>query len=237
MLQVLTCVLLWSGYTIFMKVLIVEDNEILARNLTRFLAGEDIHAKPITDGKLAFWDACSNYYDVILLDINLPSMDGLEFCEQYRKKGKDTPIIMLTSRSTKGDIVTGLNQWADDYLTKPFDYDELLARLHTLTRRNMKQKSTRSLTAGNYMIDLEKMEVSDGEKLVKLSNLEFNLLKYFAQNHGRVIDRQELYEKVWWEFDGDFMFSKTVDVYIGYLRKKLWKDILETKKWAGYILK
>ena len=220
-----------------MKVLIVEDNEILARNLTRFLAGEDIHAKPVADGRQAFSDACSSFYDIILLDINLPSMDGLEFCEEYRKKWKDTPIIMLTSRSTKWDIVTGLNQWADDYLTKPFDYDELLARLHSLTRRNMKQKSTSSLRAGDYHIDLETLEVSDGDKKVKLSNLEFNLLKYFAQNNGRVIDRQELYEKVWGEFDGDFMFSKTVDVYIGYLRKKLGRDILETKKWAGYILK
>lgn len=201
------------------------------------MAGEDIHAKPIWDWKLAFYDACINYYDVILLDINLPGMDGLEFCEQYRKKGKDTPIIMLTSRSTKGDIVTGLNQWADDYLTKPFDYDELLARLYTLTRRGMKQKSTSSLVAWDYTIDLEKIEVSDGEKLIKLSNLEFNLLKYFAQNNGRVIDRQELYEKVWWEFDGDFMFSKTVDVYIGYLRKKLGRELIETKKGAGYILR
>lgn len=220
-----------------MKVLIVEDNEILARNLTRFLAGEDIHAKPVADGLLAFSDACSNYYDIILLDINLPGMDGLEFCEQYRKKAKNTPIIMLTSRSTKWDIVTGLNQWADDYLTKPFDYDELLARLHSLTRRNMKQKSTSELKAGEYIIDLEKMEVSHDDTQIKLSNLEFNLLKYFAQNHGRVIDRQELYEKVWGEFDWDFMFSKTVDVYIGYLRKKLGRELIETKKGAGYILK
>lgn len=220
-----------------MKVLIVEDNEILARNLTRFLAAEDIHAKPIGDGLLAFSDACTNFYDIILLDINLPGMDGLEFCESYRKKGKDTPIIMLTSRSTKWDIVTGLNQWADDYLTKPFDYDELLARLHSLTRRNMKQKSTKSLQAGVYNIDLETMEVVGPEGNVKLSHLEFNLLKYFAQNSGRVIDRQELYEKVWWEFDGDFMFSKTVDVYIWYLRKKLGREIIETKKGAGYILK
>lgn len=219
-----------------MKVLIVEDNEILARNLTRFLAGEEIHAKPIADGKLAFSDACSNYYDIILLDINLPSMDGLEFCEEYRKKWKDTPIIMLTSRSTKWDIVSGLNMGADDYLTKPFDYDELLARLHTLTRRNMKQKSTNTLTAGEYQINLEKREVTHWDSQIKLSNLEFNLLKYFAQNHGRVIDRQELYEKVWGEFDGDFMFSKTVDVYIGYLRKKLGRELIETKKWAWYIL-
>ena len=220
-----------------MKVLIVEDHEILSRNLTRFLAWQDIHAKPIADGKEAFMDACTHYYDIILLDVQLPSMDGLEFCRAYREKQKDTPIIMLTSRSTSWDIVTGLNLGADDYLTKPFDYDVLLARLHSLTRRNMKQKSTRSLKAGDYMIDLETMEVSQGKTQIKLSHLEFKLLTYFAQNCGRVIDRQELYEKVWWEFDGDFMFSKTVDVYIGYLRKKLSRDIVETKKWAGYILK
>ena len=92
------------------------------------------------------------------------------------------------------------------------------------------------MTLGEYEIDLEKIQVRHGEEEIHLSALEFNLLKYFAQNKGKVIDRQELYEKVWGEFDGDFMFSKTVDVYIGYLRKKLGRDIIETKKGYGYIV-
>jgi DNA-binding response OmpR family regulator len=163
---------------------------------------------------------------------------------------------MLTSRSSRDDVITGLETWADDYLVKPFDYDILVARLDALTRRNLKNKSTSLLSIWNYILDLEKIEVremqpssfskgGDSEvdsnqenklwELIHLSDLEFRLLKYFAQNKWRAIDRQELYEKVWGEFDGDFMFSKTVDVYIGYLRKKLWREIVETKKWHWYI--
>ena len=120
---------------------------------------------------------------------------------------------------------------ADDYLVKPFDYDILIARIEALTRRNLKNKGTQSLSIGAYSINLETLKVTDRkEEEIHLSTLEFSLLKYFAQNKNRVLSRQELYEKVWGEFDGDFMFSKTVDVYIGYLRKKLGTDIIETKK-------
>ena len=142
---------------------------------------------------------------------------------------------MLTSRSGKEDVITGLESGADDYLVKPFDYDILVARLEALTRRNLKNKSTTTLSLWDCDIDLEKIEVKKWEDIIHLSSLEFDLLKYFAQNKGRVVDRQELYEKVWGEFEGDFMFSKTVDVYIGYLRKKLGKEIVETKKGFGYI--
>ena len=113
---------------------------------------------------------------------------------------------------------------------KPFDYDILVARIEALTRRDFQNKSTMELSLGDISIDLTKIEVQRKGDSVHLSSLEFDLLKYFAQNKDRVITRQELYEKVWGEFDGDFMFSKTVDVYIGYLRKKLGKDIIETKK-------
>jgi len=145
---------------------------------------------------------------------------------------------MLTSRSSNSDIITGLEAGADDYLIKPFDYDILVARLDALTRRNLKNKSTTELNIWNYSIDLEKVEVISGDwENIHLSHLEFELLKYFAQNKEKIIDRKELYEKVWGEFEGEFMFSKTVDVYIWYLRRKLWKDIVETKKWHGYIAK
>lgn len=218
-----------------MKVLIIEDTQDLAAGLARFLATKDIHADISFDGKAWLYKASTKYYDAIILDINLPEKDGLQVCRELREKEKDVPIIMLTSRSSKQDIVTGLESGADDYLVKPFDYDILVARLEALTRRNLKNKSTAILKLAGYTIDIEKAEVSKGKDTIHLSHLEFDLLKYFAQNKGKIIDRKELYEKVWGEFEGDFMFSKTVDVYIWYLRKKLWKEIIETKKWFWYV--
>ena len=219
-----------------MKVLIIEDNEILSRNLVRFLSLKDIHSDVSFDWKNWLYKASINFYDVIILDINLPEKNWLELCKEFREKWKETPIIMLTSRSTKTDIIEWLNLWADDYLPKPFDYEELLARINTLARRNFKNKSNTKILVWEYMIDLEEIQVYKWEEKIKLSNLEFNLFKYLSQNKSRVVSRQDIYEHVWWEFEWDFMFSKTVDVYIWYLRKKLWKKITETKKGFWYII-
>jgi DNA-binding response OmpR family regulator len=220
-----------------MKVLVVEDTQDLATGLVRFLSMKDIQADISLDGKDGLYKASTKYYDAVILDINLPEKDGLEVCKELREKEKDVPIIMLTSRSSKDDMITGLDAGADDYLVKPFDYDILVARLEALTRRNLKNKSTSILHLGDYNIDLEKVEVSwKNNENIHLTKLEFDLLKYFAQNKGNIISRQELYEKVWWEFDGDFMFSKTVDVYIWYLRKKLNPELIQTKKWHWYIV-
>ncbi len=219
-----------------MKVLVVEDNEVLSRNLIKFLGLKDISAEASMDGKDALYKASTIYYDAIVLDINLPEIDGLEVCKTLREKQKDTPIIMLTSRSTKSDVIEWLESWADDYLVKPFDYDILVTRLKALTRRNLKNKSNTFIYIGDYTIDLEKIEVSKSGDIIKLSKLEYELFKYLAQNNWRAVERKELYEKVWGEFDWDFMFSKTVDVYIGYLRKKLDREIIETKKGTGYMI-
>lgn len=219
-----------------MKVLIIEDNEILSRNLVRFLALKNIQSEVSFDWKDWLYKASTIFYDVIVLDINLPIMDWMEVCKKLREKWKEVPIIMLTSRSAKSDIIEWLNYWADDYLSKPFDYDELVARINTLTRRNLKNKSNTKIFILDYIIDLEEIQVYKWKEKISLSNLEFNLFKYLAQNQWKVVSRQGLYEHVWWEFDWDLMFSKTVDVYIWYLRKKLWKDLIETKKWFWYII-
>lgn len=219
-----------------MKVLIVEDTQELAFTLVRYLALKWIQADVSPDGKDGLYRGATKYYDAIILDINLPEKDGITVCRELRQKEKDVPIIMLTSRSGKDDIIVGLEAGADDYLPKPFDYDILIARLEALTRRNLKNKGTQELKIAQYIIDLEHLQVFDEKGVeIHLSTLEFSLLKYFAQNKSKVISRQELYEKVWGEFDGDFMFSKTVDVYIGYLRKKLGTEIIETRKGFGYI--
>jgi len=219
-----------------MKILLIEDNEILSRNMVRFFALKDIHVDVAFDWIDGYYKAKSSYYDAIILDISLPSMDWLEICKNLRNDGKIVPIIILTSRWTKKDIITGLDVWADDYLVKPFDYDELIARINSLTRRHLKNKSDK-IIVWDYTIDLEKVEVLNGNRDIKLSNLEFKLFTYLAQNKWKAISRRELYEKVWWEFDWDFMFSKTVEVYIWYLRKKLNRELIETIKWVWYIIK
>lgn len=217
-----------------MKVLLIEDNIQIAANIVRFLALQNINCDTIQDGKKWLDRALSSFYDVIILDVNLPSMNGIDILKTMREKQKDTQILMLTSNARQKDIVDALNFWADDYMTKPFDFEELVARLHSLNRRNFKNKSNIINFWKKYIINLEKVELLKLGESVKLSPLEFNLIKYLTQNIWRTISRQELYEKVWWEFDGDMMFSKTVDVYIWYLRKKLDPEIIQTVKWVWY---
>lgn len=219
-----------------MKILVIEDNLSLSRNIIRYLSLKNIQAEASLEWKDGLYKASTKYYDAIVLDINLPEINWLEVCKELRKKEKDTPIIMLTSMWSKDDIVTWLESGADDYLIKPFDYEELLARIKSLTRRNLKNKSN-LIHVWDFYIDLDKVEVKKWKKEIKLSHLEFDLFKYLAQNKWKAVTRQELYEKVWWEFSWDFMFSKTVDVYIWYLRKKLDRDLIETKKWVGYMIK
>ncbi len=218
-----------------MKVLVIEDNELLSRNLVRYLELKNIESDTSFDWKDGLYKASIHFYDAIILDINLPEIDWLEVCKNLREKWKNTPIIMLTSRSSKTDIIVWLNNWADDYLVKPFDYQELIARIDSLTRRNLKNKSISKIEVWEYIIDLEKIEVSKGEEKIKLSTLEFDLFKCLVQNRWKVLSRKDIYEKVWWEFE-EFMFSKTVDVYIWYLRKKLGREMIETRKWFWYII-
>lgn len=217
-----------------MKILLIEDNLQISTNIIRYLALNSIACESSLDWKEWLNKAVNNYYDVIILDLNLPSLNWLEVLKTLREKQKNTPIIILTSNSSKQDIVEWLNLWADDYMTKPFDFEELLARLNTLNRRNLKNKSNIIFFWQNYSISLEETQVKKWEEIINFSNLEFNLLKYLVQNIDKTISRKELFEKVWWEFDWDLMFSKTLDVYIWYLRKKLDPDLIKTVKWIWY---
>ena len=219
-----------------MKILLVEDNEILSRNAVRFFTLKDMQVDVSFDWEDWLYKAKSVFYDAIILDISLPKMDWLEICNNLRKSWKNVPIIILTSRSTKEDIIKGLEIWADDYLTKPFDYDELLARIKSLVRRNFKNKAN-IIKIWEFVLDLEKNEITKNSEIINLSALEYKLITCFFQNKWKVLSKRELYEKVWWEFDWDIMFSKTVEVYIWYLRKKLDKNLIETIKLVGYIIK
>ncbi len=220
-----------------MRVLVVEDNEILSRNLVKYLIARDIFTEVSLDWEEWYRKAISNYYDVLVLDINLPWMNWYEICKQIREKEKDISIIMLTSMWTNDDIVTGLDAWADDYVVKPFEYTELLARMNAITRRKMANRSNTLIKIWDIMLDLKQVEVRKAWKIIKMSTLEYDLFKYLAQNRWVALSRQKIYENVWGEFDIDFMFSKTIDVYIWYLRKKLWKELIETRKGFWFLIR
>ncbi len=218
-----------------MYTLLIEDNIALAQTVTRYLANEEISCTLRTDGQEWYMEAVNNNYDVIILDIELPGMDGIEICRRLRKEGKSTPIIMLTSRGTRSDIIAGLDYGADDYLSKPCDYRELVARIKALGRRNHTQKSTEEIEVGNLSINAENHTVFWKGESKNLSKREYELLLYFAQNTGKIITKIELAEKVWWIYDA-WGEIKVVEVYIGYLRKKIDPTVIETRKWIGYLL-
>lgn len=218
-----------------MNTLLIEDNIALAQTVTRYLATQDITCTLRTDGKEGFMEAINNNYDVIILDIELPNMDGIEICRRLRSEWKNTPIIMLTSRGTHDDIVNGLDYGADDYLSKPADYRELVARIRALSRRNFAEKSTEMIHIGDLEINQTLHQVKWKWYDVELSKREFELLLYFAQNRDKIITKNELAEKVWGIYDV-WEDGKVVEVYIGYLRKKIHKNIIDTQKWFGYRL-
>ncbi|GAB0175219.1 MAG: response regulator transcription factor [Candidatus Altimarinota bacterium] len=218
-----------------MNTLLIEDNIALAQTVTRYLATQNITCTLRTDGKEGLMEAMNNNFDVIILDIELPNMDGIEICRRLRNEGKNTPIIMLTSRGTHDDIVSGLDYGADDYLSKPADYRELVARIRALSRRNFTEKSTEMIRIGSLEINQTLHQVRWNGNEVELSKREFELLLYFAQNGDKIITKNELAEKVWGIYDV-WEDGKVVEVYIGYLRKKINKNIIETQKGFGYRL-
>ncbi len=177
-------------------------------------------------------------YDAILLDILLPGIDGLTILKTIRDKKIEVPVVMLTSKADVEDRIKGLNVGADDYIPKPFDFTELLARLKAVIRRN-KGKPSSVITIGDLVIDTNSRTAKRDDKDIKLSSKEYNLLEYLAFNKGRVVSRTELTEHLYdTEFDLD---SNVIDVYINYLRNKIdkgfKKQLLHTVRGAGYIIK
>lgn len=219
-----------------MRVLIVEDNVQLLSNIIRYLSLHNITCEWATDGKEWLYKILTGNYDVAILDIELPSLSWMEILKKVREEGKSIPVLFLTCQSTKQDIVRWLHSGADDYVTKPFDFEELLARIQALYRRDLKHKGN-TLYFKHFLIDFEKKQVFDtrSQKEVELSHKEYELLSFFIKNHGKTLSKQEIYEKVWGEMNWEFSSMKTVEVYIGYLRKKLWNDTIKTVKGQGYL--
>lgn len=217
-----------------MKVLIVEDNKILSNNISDYLALEKIDSFQLFEWNKVNYHLVDHEYDMIILDLWLPDIDGNQVCERIRESGRNIPILILTARNMIWDKIAWFKSGADDYLTKPFDYEELLVRIHALIRRDHSIKATK-IELWDLQIHSDTKQVVFQNTPVHLSQLEFDLLLYLVKNRGKIISKETLLEKVWWEYDS-FKMSRTVDVYIGYLRKKLSKDIIQTIRWEWYII-
>lgn len=201
-----------------MRILVVEDEHKIANSIKKGLGQESYATDVAYDGEYGFDLASTEEYDVIVLDLMLPKMDGVEICRQLRKQGIHTPILMLTARVQLNDKVKGLNAGADDYLVKPFAFAELLARIKALTRRP-KEALEPVLAVRDLSLNTLTYEVKRGTKKIELSKKEFALLEYLLRNKGRIVTKDQIINHVW-NYDADIL-PNTVEVYVGYLRNKI----------------
>ncbi len=218
------------------KILIVEDEHNLARFIELELIHENYKVDIVNDGNSGLQSALNQDYDCILLDLMLPGMNGLEVCRRVRNV-KKTPIIMITAKGDTYDKVIGLDYGADDYIVKPFDIEELLARLRVIMRRNESHES--KITIDRLMINLDAFTVSVDDETIELTKTEFELLKLLAENQKHVLTREQILSHVW-GYDSE-VETNVVDVYIRYLRNKLkpyhMQSIIETVRGVGYVIR
>lgn len=219
------------------RILIIEDDEEIVDVLRRTLRAEGYDVRAELTGESGMDAAAEFLPDLVLLDLGLPDVDGLEVCNRLRD-GNDVPILMLTARAETEDRVTGLDSGADDYLVKPFDRSELLARIRALLRRHPPHGSA-MLVAGDLRVNPDTREAVRGDRELELTKREFELLEYLLRNQRLVISRERLLEEVWGYDPLDE--TNTIDVFISNLRRKLEEGgedrILHTKRGAGYLIK
>jgi DNA-binding response OmpR family regulator len=221
-----------------MKILVIEDDPNISTLLGDGLSEEMFLVEVAADGARGEFLAATNHYDAIILDLLLPGCDGMEVCRTLRSSGNNTPILMLTARDTAADKIAGLNCGADDYLTKPFVFEELVARIHALLRRGPLVKDPK-LECGHVSLDTVGHTVTVGGKPVELSAREYQLLEHLMRNTGRVMTRQQIADQVWGsEYDP---LSNVIDVYINYLRNKIdthhRHKLIHTVRGLGYLFK
>jgi len=219
------------------RVLVVEDDTDIADVLRRSLRNEGYEVRTSGDGAEALDIAAGFMPDLVVLDLGLPGMDGVEVCRRLRSDG-DVPILMLTARSETEDRVEGLDSGADDYLVKPFERQELLARIRALLRRRP-PRGAASLEVGDLQLNPDTREVRRGEREIELTNREFELLEFLMRNERLVVSRERLLDEVW-GYD-PMAATNTIDVFVSNLRRKLEEGdeprLLHTKRGAGYVLK
>ena len=220
------------------RILLVEDEEKLARMVELELRYEGYEVEKAFDGRTGLERALAGGHDLILLDIMLPGLSGMEVLRRLRRESQ-VPVIMLTARDTVVDKVSGLDSGADDYITKPFAIEELLARIRAALRKRPAAQETPKLTCGPLVMDTERHEVSVGGVSVELTRREFDLLRYLLENKEKVISRESLLDNVWgFDFAGE---TNAVDVYIRFLRSKLDEKfgckLIHTVRGVGYVIR
>ncbi len=219
-----------------MRVLLVEDEVKFASSLRKVLQSEGYAVDVAADGEAGYELAIDEVYDVVLLDIGLPKMNGLELCRQLRQEKNGVPILMLTARDATKDTIIGLDSGADDYLVKPFEVEELLARIRSLLRRSSDEPAT-VLQVADLILDPASHRVERGGVTIELSAKEYALLEFLLRHPGHILSKQQILDHVW---DGEVdPFSNVVDVYIGYLRNKVERPfksspLIKTVKGMGY---
>ena len=220
-----------------MHILIVEDEEKVASFIRKGLEADGYVVDLARDGEIAVTKLTEHPYDLVLLDVMLPKLDGITLLQQIRRLGLDTPVLMLTARDTVSDKITGLDHGADDYLTKPFDFEELLARIRALLRRG-RAIARNVYRLADLELDLRSRKVTRGGTIVELTVKEFSLLEFFLRHPGRVLSRAVIAQHVWGvDFD---TFTNVIDVYVNYLRKKIDtgpdNKVIRTVRGIGYMI-
>ena len=221
------------------NILIIEDEAAIAMTISDRLESEGYAASTATDGTTGLQAALSGTWDCVVLDLMLPGKDGISLCRELRDRGVDTPVLMLTAKDQTLDKVKGLKTGADDYLTKPFEMIELIARIEALLRRRHPLGPAATVyPVGHYALDLRRQELRYNGITTPLSTQEFKLLKYFYEHRGEVLDRDELLNAVW-GYDQS-VYTRTVDVHVAWLRQKLGdsksQSLIITVRGRGYKL-
>ena len=215
-----------------MKVLLVEDDELLGEGLQRALVREKLDVNWLRDGEAASADICNPVYDTVILDLGLPRVSGSEVLRQARENGCDVPVLILSAQNETDERVRALDSGADDYMTKPFELSELMARLRALFRRS-RGKSDEVVHYGDVEINLSSQTASKGGQYVELSRREYVLLLELLTNVGRILTKKQLEEKIYG--DAGDIGSNTIEVYIHHLRKKFGNDTITTVRGMGYL--
>ena len=220
-----------------MRLLLVEDDSRIARFIAKGLREHSYALDVVASGEEALYQAAINSYDLAILDVMIPAPDGFAVCRELRKSGQRMPILMLTARDAVEDRIIGLDSGADDYLTKPFEFRELLARLRALLRRTGSLQAAK-LVVADLIVDTVGQNVSRAGRAISLTAKEYALLEFLARNAGRVVGRAEIAEHVWDEqFDP---FSNLIEVYVNRVRKKVDSgstiSLLHTRRGSGYVL-
>ena len=222
-----------------MKILVVEDEKDLNKIITKYLKKSNYNVDSAYDGEEALDYINVGEYDVIILDIMMPKMNGYDFIKRIRRDKNNVAVLMLTAKDSLEDKVKGLDLGADDYLVKPFEFDELLARIRAMLRRNYRESATNILVIGDVELDTVKKSVTKNGSIIELTAKEYEVLEYLLRNKNHILSREQIREHVWdFDYEGE---SNIIDVLIKNIRQKIddnkEESIIQTKRGAGYVIR